>query len=94
MSMKTKYPYHSEGGVPGDYFFIRYKRTRKLSLRKPQSVEACRKRVIYPIIISEEVRTSCEVRERVKESVRKTYERQEQTRKKKEYNQEKSEWRF
>jgi len=42
------------------------------------------KRVIYPIIISEEVPviTSGEVRERMKEIVSKTCERQEQTRKK------------
>jgi len=40
------------------------------------------KRVIYPIIISEEV-TSGEVREGIKETVGKTCERQEQTRKKK-----------
>jgi hypothetical protein len=41
------------------------------------------KRVIYPIIISEEVIMSGEVRERIKETVSKTCERQEQTRKKK-----------
>ena len=40
-------------------------------------------RVIYYIIISEEVITSGEVRERVKETMSKTYERHEQTRKKK-----------
>jgi len=56
------------------------------------------KRVIYPIIISEEVITSGEVRERIKETVSKTCERQKQTRKqkttkKKENNQEKRrEW--
>ena len=41
------------------------------------------KRVIYLIIITEEVITSGELRERIKESVSKTCERQEQTRKKK-----------
>jgi hypothetical protein len=29
------------GGVSGDDFFIRFKRTHKLSLKKPRSVEAC-----------------------------------------------------
>ena len=71
------------GGVLGDDFFIRFKRTHKLSLKKPQSVEACQKIVIYPIIISEEVITSEELRERIKKTVSKTCERQEQTRKKK-----------
>jgi len=71
------------GGVPGDDFFIRFKRTRKLSLEKPQSVEACRKRVIYPIIISEEIIKLGEVRERIKETMSKACERQEQTRIKK-----------
>jgi hypothetical protein len=42
-----------------------------------------KKRFIYPIIISEEVITSGEVRERMKETTSKTYEKQEQTRKKK-----------
>jgi len=41
------------------------------------------KRVIYPIIISEGLITSGEVRGRIKGTVSKTYERQEQTRKKK-----------
>jgi len=41
------------------------------------------KGVIYPIIISKEVITSGEVRERIKETVSKTWERREQTRKKK-----------
>jgi hypothetical protein len=41
-----------------------------------------KKIVIYPIIISEEVITSGQVRERIKETVSKTCERQEQTRKK------------
>jgi hypothetical protein len=41
-----------------------------------------KKRVIYTIIISEEIITSGEVRERIKETVSKTYERQKQTRKK------------
>jgi hypothetical protein len=41
------------------------------------------KRVIYPIIISEEVIKSEEVEERIKETVSKTCESQEQTRKKK-----------
>ena len=40
-------------------------------------------RVIYPIIISEQVITTGAVRERVKETVSKTCERQEQARKKK-----------
>jgi hypothetical protein len=42
-----------------------------------------KKRVIYPIIISEEVITLGEVSERIKETMSKTCERQEQTRKKK-----------
>jgi hypothetical protein len=41
------------------------------------------KRVIYPIIIVEEVVTSGEVKERIKETVSKTCESQEQKRKKK-----------
>ena len=41
------------------------------------------KRVIYPIIISEEVITSGEVRERINETEDKTCERQEQTREQK-----------
>jgi hypothetical protein len=39
------------------------------------------KRVIYPIIISKEVITSGEIRERIKETMSKTCERQEQTKK-------------
>jgi hypothetical protein len=31
-------------GVPGDDFIIRLKRTHRLSLKKPQSVEECRKK--------------------------------------------------
>ena len=49
------------------------------------------KRVIYPIIISEEVLTSGEVREIIKETVGKTCERQEQTRKKKTTKEEEEE---
>jgi hypothetical protein len=41
------------------------------------------KRVIYPIIISEKVITPGEVRERMKETVSKTCDRQEQTREEK-----------
>jgi hypothetical protein len=41
------------------------------------------KRIIHPIIISEEVMTSGEIRERINETVSKTCERQKQTRKKK-----------
>jgi len=41
-----------------------------------------KKRVIYPIIISEEVITSGELRERIKETVSKTREKQEQKKKK------------
>jgi hypothetical protein len=49
-----------------------------------------KKRVTYPIIISEEVITSGEVRERIKETVSKTCERQEQKEnKKKRKNKEK-----
>jgi len=40
-----------------------------------------KKRVIYPIIISEEVITSGELRERIKETVSKTREKQEQKKK-------------
>jgi DNA-binding cell septation regulator SpoVG len=46
-------------------------------------------RVIYPIIIPEELLTSGEVRERIKETVSKTYERQEQTKTK---TKKKEEW--
>jgi hypothetical protein len=42
-----------------------------------------KKRFIYPIIISEEVIISGEAREIIKETTSKTYERQEQTGKKK-----------
>jgi hypothetical protein len=42
-----------------------------------------KKRVIYPIIISEEVITSGEIRERIKETVSNTCESEEQTRKNK-----------
>jgi hypothetical protein len=45
--MKTKIPTPFRGGVPGDDFFIRFKRTHKLSLKKPQSVEACQKKVLF-----------------------------------------------
>jgi len=41
------------------------------------------KRVIYHIIISEEVITSEDVRERIRKTMSKTYESQEQTRKRK-----------
>jgi hypothetical protein len=41
------------------------------------------KRDIYPIIISEEIITSGELRDKIKETMSKTCERQEQTRKKK-----------
>jgi hypothetical protein len=45
------------------------------------------KSVIYPIIFSEEVITSGEVRERIKETVSKTCERQEQKENKKKRKQ-------
>jgi hypothetical protein len=38
MSMKTKYAHHS-GGVPGDDFLNRFKRTHNLGLKKPHTVE-------------------------------------------------------
>jgi hypothetical protein len=38
---KNKIPTPFRGGVPGDDFFICFKRTHKLSLKKPQSIEAC-----------------------------------------------------
>jgi isopropylmalate/homocitrate/citramalate synthase len=81
---ENKIPTPFRGGVPGDKVFIPFKGTHKRGLKKPQRVEACRKiSVIYPIIISEEVITSGEVRERIKEIASKTREREEQTRKKK-----------
>ena len=72
------------GGVPGDDIFIHCTRTNNVSLKKPQSLESkhAEKRVIYPTVISEEVIMSGEVRERIKGTVHKTCERQEQTRKK------------
>jgi len=88
---ENKIPIPFRAGVPGDDFFIRYKRTCKLSLEKPQSVAACQKRVIYPIIIFEEVIKLGEVRERIKETRSKTCERQEQTRVKK-TTKKKEEW--
>jgi hypothetical protein len=39
--MKTKYPPPFRGGVPGDDYFIRFKRAHELSLKKPQNIEAC-----------------------------------------------------
>lgn len=38
-------------GVPGDDFFIRFRKTHKLSLKKPQAVEAARKKSIDPFVI-------------------------------------------
>jgi hypothetical protein len=51
-----------------------------------------KKRVIYPIIISEEVITSGVVRERIKETVSKTCERQEQRRKRKTTKKKRRKW--
>jgi hypothetical protein len=51
--MKTKYPHHSEEEFLVMIFFIRFKRTHNPNLKKPQSVEACRKKSIDPFIISE-----------------------------------------
>lgn len=42
-----------KNGVPGDDFFIRFRKTHNLSLRKPQAVEAARKKSIDPFIIHE-----------------------------------------
>jgi len=53
---ENKIPTPFRGGVPGDDFFIRFKRTHNLSLKKPQSVE---------------VIMSGEVSERMKETVSK-----------------------
>ena len=36
------------GGIPSDDFFIRFKRKQKVSLKKPQSFEACRKKSYLP----------------------------------------------
>jgi len=47
---ENKMPTPFRGGVPGDDFFIRFKRMHKLSLIKPQSIEACRKKSIDPFI--------------------------------------------
>ncbi|XP_063226844.1 uncharacterized protein LOC134533298 [Bacillus rossius redtenbacheri] len=41
-----------KNGVPGDDFFIRFKKTWRLSLKKPQGVEASRKKSIDPFTIS------------------------------------------
>jgi hypothetical protein len=51
-----------------------------------------KKRVIYPIIIAEEVVTSGEVKERIKETVSKTCESQEQKRKKENNRGKRREW--
>jgi hypothetical protein len=40
---ENKIPIPFRGGVPGYDFFIRFKGTHKLGLKKPQSVETCRK---------------------------------------------------
>jgi hypothetical protein len=53
MSVKTKYTTPFRQGVSGGDFLIRFKRTHKLILKKPQSVEACRKMNTDPFIISE-----------------------------------------
>jgi hypothetical protein len=45
---ENKIPTPFRGGVPGDDFFIRFKRTHKLSLKKPQSFEGCRKKFFLP----------------------------------------------
>jgi len=37
---ENKIPTPFSGGVPGDDYFIHFKRTQRLSLKKPQSVEA------------------------------------------------------
>jgi hypothetical protein len=89
---ENKIPIPFRGGVLGNDFFIRFKGTYKPSFKKPQSVEACRKRVFYPIIISEEVITSREARERIKETVTKTRERQKQTRKKENKQEKRRDW--
>lgn len=39
-------------GVPGD-FFVRFRKSHKLSLKNPQAVEVARKRNIHPFIIDE-----------------------------------------
>jgi hypothetical protein len=43
--LENKIPSPFRGGVPGDEFFIPFKRTHKPSLKKPQSFEAYRKRI-------------------------------------------------
>jgi len=45
---ENKIPTPFRGGVPGDDFFIRFKRTHKLGLKKPQSFEKCRKNSYLP----------------------------------------------
>jgi len=37
----NKIPTTLRGGVPGDDFSIYFKRTHKLSLKKPQNIEEC-----------------------------------------------------
>jgi len=49
---ENKIPIPFRGGVPGDDFFICCKRMHKLSLKKPQRVEASQKKSIDPFIIS------------------------------------------
>ena len=71
------------GGVHGDDFLIRSKITHKLSQKKPQSVEACRKESYLPNHNFGRRNRSGEVMERIKETVSKTCERKEQTRIKK-----------
>jgi len=44
---ENKIPTPLRGGVPGDDFFIRFRRTHKPSLKKPQSVEACREKELF-----------------------------------------------
>jgi hypothetical protein len=66
---ENKIPTPFRGGVPGDDFFNRFKRTHNLSLKKPQSIEVM----------------SGEVSERMKETVSKNvkYRNKKQPRKKK-----------
>jgi hypothetical protein len=63
---ENKIPTPFRGGVPGEDFFIRFKKKHKLSLKKPQGVEAHQKKSTDPEVI-----TSGKVSERMKETVTK-----------------------
>jgi hypothetical protein len=45
---ENKLPTPFRGGILGDKFFIRFKRTHKVRPKKPQNVETCKKKSYLP----------------------------------------------